>query len=871
MNIMRLDRLRYFVFVLLFCLSGQLAAQLQHPKEFFGFTPGDDRQMFLYEPMMKYLKQISDATPMVHIEQFGETWMGRPMYIVFVSSAENIANLDRLKEINRKLALDDFGPGETAESLSQEGRVFFLSTLSMHANEVGPIQALPLMVWELIEGTDPRTSAILNNTVSMFIPHNPDGMNMIVEHYNKHKGTALETSNMPGVYHKYVGHNINRDFVTLTQKENQMVAAVYSTQWYPQAMVERHQMWSTGPRFYISPPHDPIAENVDPGIWNWMRVYGSRTLTEMTNAGLPSVSVNYLFDDYWPGATTTSIWKGVIGMLSEAASVNIATPIYVEPNEIRPIGKGLGEYAISINLPVPWEGGWWRLGDIVRYELENTFSYLHTSAIHRSEILKFRNEISRREIQRGRSEPPFYYIIPLKQHDPGEMAAMVNLLDEHGVKTWQLKEDLVWNRQNFSAGDVVVPLSQPYRAFIKEVLERQKFPARHYTPGGEMIRPYDITSWSLPLHRAVEVVEINHNPSVFEGKIEPLILPFHLRQGSHEGKSWAVYSSASNESYKAVFRALREGIRVERIEEPFTLDDIGFPAGSFLIQISRNFDKIGEGLLTDPLYLDQKPEQTGRVLQTPRIGLVETWAHDMNGGWTRYIFDQYQIPYKVLRPDDLQTASLSRDFDVLFFTDRAKSVFMTGKFEAEGSAVPSRYPPEFAKGMEKKGFDNLMNFVEKGGKVMAWGPSTELFLGTLTIGEGSSASQFQLPVNNIGARLTSSGLYVPGSLLRVNVRQNHPLTWGLPSELGVFHRGTPVFRTSIPWGDMDRRVIMSFASDNILMSGYAEKEELLKNEAALVWLKKGKGQIILSSFNPQFRASTTATYKLMFNAILLPD
>lgn len=852
-------------------LVGITRAQLISPEQHFGFTPGDDRQMFTYEPMMEYLKQLAEHSPKVHIEQFGETWMGRPMYIVFVSSAENISNLDRLKEINRKLAVDQFEPGESAESLSQEGRVFFLSALSMHANEVGPVQALPLMVWELLEGNDPRTSTILENTVAMFIPHNPDGMNMIVEHYNKHKGTPLETSNMPGVYHKYVGHNINRDFVTLTQKENQMVAAVYSTEWYPQAMVERHQMGSYGPRFYISPPHDPIAENVDPGIWNWMRVYGSRTLTEMTNAGLPSVSVNYLFDDYWPGATTTSIWKGVIGMLSEAASVNIASPIYVEPNEIRPIGKGLGEYAISINLPVPWEGGWWRLGDIVRYELENTFSYLHTSAIHRNEIVKFRNEITRREIERGRSEPPFYYVIPRQQRDPGEMAAMVNLLEEHGVKTWQLTEGITWNRKSFDAGDVVVPLAQPYRAFIKEILEKQRFPARHYTPDGEMIRPYDITSWSLPLHRAIDVIEINDHPTVFQGKIEPLEMPFHLRSESHEDKAWALFSSASNESYKATFRALGEGVMVERVQQPFTLDGQEFPAGSFLIQITRNFDKIREGLLSDPYYLDQKPELETSVLRMPRVGLVETWAHDMNGGWTRYIFDQYHLPYRVLRPVDLQTADLSRDFDILFFTDRAKSVFMTGKFEREGRAVPSRYPPEYARGMEKKGFDNLMKFVENGGNVMAWGPSTELFIGALTVGEGSSASHFQLPVTNIGSQLTSSGLYVPGSLLQVSVRQDHPLAWGLPKELGVFHRGTPVFRTSIPWGDMDRRVIMSFTPQNILMSGYAEKEELLKNEAALVWLQKGNGQIILSSFNPQFRASTTSTFKLLFNAVLLPD
>ena len=861
-------KLMAILLVFLFVTAHSMA-QVTSPREHFGFTPGDDRMMFLYEDLISYMQKLAEASPMVHMEETGRTELGRPMYNIFVSSAENIANLENLREINRQLAMDDIPEGTSREELLENGRVFFLSTLSMHATEVGPVQALPLIVYELIAGNDLRRSKILENTVAMFLPHNPDGMNMIVEHYNKYKGTVLETSNMPGVYHKYVGHNINRDFVTLTQSENQAVAETYSTKWFPQAMVERHQMGSYGPRFYISPPHDPIAENVDAGIWNWMRVYGSRTLTEMTDAGLASVSVNYLFDDYWPGATTTSIWKGVVGMLSEAASVNIATPIYVEPNELRTIGKGLGEYAISINLPKPWEGGWWRLSDILKYEFENTLSYLHTSAIHKNEILQFRNDVSRREIQRGKEEAPFYYILPQKQHDLSEMAALVNLLERHGVKSYRLTENIEWNNRNFRAGDVVIPLAQPYRAFIKEVLEAQKFPARHYTPNGELIRPYDITSWSLPLHRGVNAVEINTPVAGLDEKLEQIIIPFTMKDLTTEVRNWAIFSSANNESYKAAFHALKEGINVERTREAFSLDGKEFPAGSFLIPVNRSYSRVEQELLVSPLYTNEKPSVKAEKMKTPRVGLVETWFHDMDGGWTRFIFDQYGIPYTVLRPDELQTINLQRDFDILIFTDRPKSVYMTGKMERGGQAFPSRYPPEYSKGMEKKGFENLIQFINNGGKVMAWGPATDLFTGVISIGENESKEEFILPVNNIEKELASQGLYIPGSLLRINLRQNHPLTWGMPSQIGVFHRGAPVFRTSIPYFDMDRRVIATFAEDNILMSGYAEKEELLKKEAALAWVQKGKGQIILSSFNPQFRSSTAVTYKLLFNALLL--
>lgn len=850
-------------------IFNNLSGQIPTPEEHFGFTPGDDRMMFLYEDLMSYMQKLADASPMVHIEQEGVTELGRPMYNIFISSPENISKLERLREINRQLAMDEIPDGTNREDLLNEGRVFFFSTLSMHANEVGPVQALPLVAYELVTGNDPRRAKILENTVAMFMPHNPDGMNMIVEHYNKYKGTPLETSNMPGVYHKYVGHNINRDFVTLTMSENQAVAETYSTKWFPQAMVERHQMGSTGPRFYISPPHDPIAENVDAGIWNWMRVYGSRTLTEMTDAGLSSVSVNYLFDDYWPGATTTSIWKGVIGMLSEAASVNIATPIYVEPNELRTIGKGLGEYAISINLPKPWEGGWWRLSDILKYEFENTLSYLHTSAIHRKEILQFRNDVSRREIQKGKDEAPYYYILPQQQHDLSEMVNLVNLLDRHGIPSYRLTEDIIWENRVFKAGDVAVPLAHPYRAFIKEILEAQKFPARHYTPNGELIRPYDITSWSLPLHRGVNAVEIDKPLHDLKEKLQPIEIPFALKEDREDNARWAVYTSNANESFKAAFMAMKEGLNVERTLEAFTFNGKSFPAGSFLIPVNNRYNRLQEELQISPMYVSEKPQATTRRLQTPRVGLVETWAHDMDGGWTRYIFDQYNIPYTVIRPDELQTLNLQRNFDILIFTDRSKAVYMQGKMERRGETFPSRYPPQYAKGMEKKGFENLMQFVNNGGKVMAWGPATELFMGSISIGEDDNKEEFMLPVSDAGKDMAAQGLYVPGSLLKINLRQNHPLTLGMPEQIGVFHRGTPVFRTSIPYLDMDRRVIASFANDNVLMSGYAEKEDLLRKEAALVWLQKGKGQIVLSSFNPQFRSSTAVSYKLLFNAILM--
>jgi len=91
----------------------------------------------------------------------------------------------------------------------------------------------------------------------------------------------------------------------------------------------------------------------------------------------------------------------------------------------------------------------------------------------------------------------------------------------------------------------------------------------------------------------------------------------------------------------------------------------------------------------------------------------------------------------------------------------------------------------------------------------------------------------------------------------------------MPAKSGVFYRGEPVFETYLPDFDMDRRVIAAFPENDILLSGYIEKEGLLKDKPCMIWLKKGKGQLVLFAFNPQFRASTAADYKLLFNSLLL--
>ncbi|MFO7827551.1 MAG: M14 family metallopeptidase [Bacteroidales bacterium] len=846
------------------------AQKIPTPTEHFGFYPGSDKMLFDYENLISYLQKLDQVSDEVSMEQIGLSPMGKPMYVMFISSKENIQNLDKLKNINKELALNpDLAPEQQKEYIN-EGKVFFLFTLSMHSTEVAPSQSLPLIAYNLITTTDSKIKNQLKDVVYMVVPnHNPDGMNMVVNHYNKYKDTKYDGSSMPGVYHKYVGHDNNRDFVALTQSDTRAISDLYSKEWFPQVMVEKHQMGSTGPRYFVSPPHDPIAENIDAGIWNWMKIFGSRTITKMTDEGLKGVSQNYLFDDYWPGATETCIWKNVIGMLTEAASVKYATPIYIEPTELQTIGKGMGEYKKSINMPDPWEGGWWRLSDLVKYEISSTMAYLETAAMHKNEILKFRNELCKKEVEKGKNEPPYYYVFPKNQHDQSELVNLINLLNNHGVNVYELDKDVVMDQTTFKTGDIIVPLAQPFRSFVKEMLESQVFPARHYTPDGEMINPYDITSWSLPLHKGVKVFEINKNKDAFANSYALINSPYNLYKPANKEFSAILLSANQNNSYKTVFAALNSGYKVEQILEDYKNNGYIAPKGSFVIYSSKDFNTLLQQLNFTPIYLNQDIDVKTKPVELPRIALIESYFHPMDAGWTRYVFDSYNIPYKVLNPDEIKDTDLDKNFDIIVIPDEQKSVLIDGSYKSENSQYFMKYPPEYMKGMEKEGYEKLLRYIHNGGKAVAWRNAAELFSGVQSFTLDKNKEEFEFPVKDVSKSLIKKGFSSPGSLLKINLKTDHPITYGMPEEVGVFHRSSPVFTTWQPYFDVDRRVIASFPEKDILLSGYAENDEKLAGKSSIVWLKKGKGQVVLFSFNPQFRASTPGTYKLLFNAILL--
>jgi hypothetical protein len=344
--------------ILCVCVPCSAGAEIPTPVETFGHEVGADYKLIPYPEVLSYLETVAAASDRVSIEEAGRSTLDNPMKVVILTSKENQANLERIREIARILAKPGDLTPEQSQQLVDEGKVIALVSCSIHSTEAGSTQMVTEFVHDFATTEDPEKLAWMDEAVLLVMPSiNPDGQVMIVDWYNKWLGTDYEGGRMPWLYHHYVGHDNNRDFYMLSQKETQVVNNVLYHRWFPQSFLDEHQMGSTGPRMFVPPQTDPLNEEVHSLVFRLADVLGTNMSFRLEEADKTGVGHNMIFDSYWPGGTrNTAWWKNVTGLLTEVASARLASPIYVDPGELSGGGKGFPEYGRRSNFPSPWPG-----------------------------------------------------------------------------------------------------------------------------------------------------------------------------------------------------------------------------------------------------------------------------------------------------------------------------------------------------------------------------------------------------------------------------------------------------------------------------------------------------------------------------------
>lgn len=224
------------------------------PRDVLGFSPGDDRTIADWRQITDYFARLDKASDRVLIQTVGETTLGRPLIIAFISAPENLRDLDKYREIQRRLA-DPRLVADKAERdrLIREGRTVVAISCSIHSTEIVASQMSMQLAYELGTAADHETQEILQNTILILIPSaNPDGVDIVANWYRKTLNTPYEGTEPPELYHHYAGHDNDRDWFMLNLKETRAITRLFWREWFPQIVYDVHQQEQTGAATLVS-------------------------------------------------------------------------------------------------------------------------------------------------------------------------------------------------------------------------------------------------------------------------------------------------------------------------------------------------------------------------------------------------------------------------------------------------------------------------------------------------------------------------------------------------------------------------------------------------------------------------------------------
>ena len=212
------------------------------PESVIGFVPCSDYQLATYEQIAAYFRALDAATPRLRLEEIGRTTEGRPQLMALVSSASNLRNADRYREIARRLAQGRDLTDEQARALARDGKAVVWINFGLHSTEVGHAQAAPLLAHKVVTAESAEMRFIRDNVIFLLVPDmNPDGTTLVADWYMAHVGTRFEQSPPPELYHTYAGHDNNRDWFMFNTSESRNVATQLYVEWFPQIVYDQHQ------------------------------------------------------------------------------------------------------------------------------------------------------------------------------------------------------------------------------------------------------------------------------------------------------------------------------------------------------------------------------------------------------------------------------------------------------------------------------------------------------------------------------------------------------------------------------------------------------------------------------------------------------
>ena len=547
-------------------------------------------------------------------------------------------------------------------------------------------------------------------------------------------------------------------------------------------------------------------------------------------------------------------FHNVAGMLTESASVKYATPVYIHPEQLKADTRAFPDYEAQSTFPNPWPGGWWRLRNIVEQQKSSAISLLDLTARNKENVLKNAYNKAINQTNRGANGKIKTIVISRNQHDYLTSVKMINILLQSGIEIHKAKNDFTSEGKLFPKDSYVITLEQPRMGLIMNLLTETHYADNAWTrkDDGTPIRPYDLATHTMYEFMGVTVDALE---SKAEGDFEILKLKDTVSSRVEKGNAGYFIDGRQNAAFRAVNLLLNEGIKVKRAD----IKSWELNRGDFIIEKAsdQKLEVIAQvtGLDFKPLS-NLNPEHTHDV-ERKKIGLFQRYyGGNMDEGWTRLCFENFNFDYHTLMSEEIKKGNLNKKFDVIVLPSDSPEA-ITGIFKEDRQNNSKDYPELYRSGIGKEGTEALQEFVRNGGTILALGDSYQF-----------AKDAFELKIKNIAQDYNSKELFCPGSTLRVNFDNSHPLAYGMPGNGLVLNTSCPVFEVEPGRFNEDNQTVVRYENKDLLKSGWLTGEKKIAGKSGMLTAKYGNGEVVLIGFRTQHRNQTDGTFKLLFNAII---
>ncbi len=882
-----------------FYARGPYSFDLPRPSDFLGYDPGEFLTSFAsYEALLREYQKSSDRLRVLTI---GKTPEHRTQYLLAISSPNNLAHLDEIKEGLGNLADPrKLKSGPEVEHLIQKLPIVVWLSYSIHGSESAAFEAGIQVLYQLLASNDSAIREALDHTLVLINPcQNPDGHERFVTWYNAH-GIGREEQyayehQEPWSVTGRLNHNffdLNRDLISLSQPESENATKAL-LEWHPQVLADHHGQTK---EYFFPPPAVPINPNLrERTTIKWLETFGRSNASAFDKYAWPYF-VREMFDLFYPGYWDS--WSSLHG----------ATGMTYETDGGGPLGyQWRREDGTLLTL---------RLG-IAKHVTASLTTVMVAAANREARLRDYRTffETSLKELKRK------FYLVRSK--DAPESMDLITLLTKQGIEVSRTNADIkLLKASNYfgdppaekiiPAGSFIVDTAQPYGRMADSLLENETPEDTDFLKRQETLRKsneakgseetkqdyefYDVTAWSLPLAMGVEAystdepvrADLTAMPMTAPGSAPDQLKhghdPAEEPQAIHlePGIAYA-FEPSSVPAMRMVIELLQQGYRVETSNQPFRAGGKDMPRGSFILWEERNPGSLREALgdlsakhsVAVQSIHSSLPDNNRRgiaseadfSLKVPKVAILADEPTEPTSYGLMLFF--------LVQKCGLELVPISQEKLTRDVLDQVTVLIL-----------PDGPASHYKKAFPESQLGDLRDWVNHGGVLICIGgasefaadPDSKLTPVRLVGSEEKSDSSNEKPSTDAKPKPehpsppkkesnNSKPLEIPGSIVKAKVNRDHFLTIGYESDtLPLFIEGDVFFKPSETGANA-----LTLDGDKLRISGFfweGNTEQLVRGSSALIDEPIEAGHVILFNFQPGFRMIWTSTIRLLLNAIV---